>query len=93
MNPLLKDPTAAMRYQIAWPPTLLAGAAIADARWRVEPEEADGLIISSTFIDGRETGVHFGGGRAGCRYRLTCRIALSDGRSDDRSLAIRVEHR
>lgn len=93
MTPILKDPEAVLRYTIAWPASLIDGAAIADAVWVVEPDEPGGLTTSAHFIDGTETGAQFAGGIAGRVYHAVCRITLSDGRSADRSLVIRVEQR
>lgn len=91
MTPILKDPEAALNYAIRWPDTVLDGATIVSASWSIEPDEPDGITISSSFIDGSETGARFSGGIAGQVYRAGCHITLSDGRSADRSLVIRVE--
>lgn len=91
MTPILKDPDAALRYTIRWPDAVLDGATIATANWSIEPDEPDGITTSADFIDGSETGARFSGGVAGQVYRATCHIDLSDGRSADRSLVIRVE--
>lgn len=91
MKPILKDPDAVLSYAIRWPGAVLDGAAIMSADWRIEPDEDGGLNPSAAFVDGSETGARFGGGIAGQLYRATCRISLSDGRSADRSLLLRVE--
>lgn len=93
MTPILKDPDAVLRYTIAWPPSLIDGASISNAVWVVEPDEPGGLAASAHFIDGSETGAQFSGGIAGRVYHAVCRASLSDGRSADRALVIRVEHR
>ncbi len=91
MKPILKDPDAALRYAIRWPDAVLSGATITSADWTVEPTEAGGLAFASTFVDGSETGARIGGGIAGQLYRATCHITLSDGRTADRSLLLRVD--
>lgn len=91
MTPILKDPDAALSYAIRWPDAVLAGAGIAAASWSVEPEEPQGIAVSADFIDGSETGARFSGGLAGRVYRAACHVMLTDGRSADRSLVIRVE--
>lgn len=91
MTPILKDPDASLRYTIRWPETVLDGASIALAAWSVEPDEPGGISVSGDFIDGGDTGARFSGGIAGQVYRASCSVSLSDGRSADRSLVIRVE--
>ncbi|QLC23654.1 hypothetical protein HFP57_00495 [Parasphingopyxis algicola] len=93
MTPILKDPDAMLGYTIRWPDAVLDGAAIANASWSIEPDEAGAIVPSSDFIDGGETGARFSGGLAGRVYRAVCHIVLSDGRAADRSLVIRVEQR
>jgi len=93
MTPIIKDPEALLRYTIVWPPGVTDGAAITSAQWSVEPDEPGGVATSAHFIGGGETGAQFGGGIAGRVYRAICHVALSDGRSADRSLVIRVEQR
>ncbi|MBC2778316.1 phage fiber-tail adaptor protein [Parasphingopyxis marina] len=93
MTPIFKDPDAVLSYTIAWPVTVLDGAAIASADWTVEPDEPGGIAAAAPFIDGGETGAQFSGGVPGQVYRARCQIALSDGRSDDGSVVIRVEER
>ena len=91
MTPIFKDPDAALDYAIRWPDTVLDGAAISAASWSIEPDEPEGISVSSDFIDGSETGARFSGGLAGQVYRAACHITLSDGRAADRSLVIRME--
>jgi hypothetical protein len=91
MTPILKDPDAALTYAIRWPDTVLDGAVISAAIWSVEPDEPDGISVSSSFIDGSETGARFSGGVAGQIYRAVCHIDMPDGRIADRSLVIRME--
>lgn len=91
MTPILKDPGSALTYAIRWSDTVLDGASISAADWTVEPDEAEGISVSSSFIDGDETGARFAGGIAGQIYRAACHITLSDGRIADRSLVIRME--
>jgi len=93
MTPILKDPGAELRYVIAWPVGVLDGASIAMAEWTVEPEEDGGVATAAHFVSGSDTGAEFSGGIAGRVYRAACRVTLSDGRADERSLLLRVEQR
>lgn len=93
MTPILKDPGAVMRYTIAWPPGVLAGATIVEAVWTVEPVEDGGIAVDAHFIEGGDTGVALSGGAPGRVYRVACHAVLSDGREDARSVVLRVEDR
>lgn len=93
MTPILKDPGAALRFTIVWPPSVLDGAAIEAAAWAVEPAEDGGVETAAHFVSGSETGAEFSGGISGMLYRASCRVTLSDGRVDERSLLLRVEER
>jgi hypothetical protein len=93
MTPIFKDPDGILSYTIAWPASLLDGATIASADWAIEPDEPGGIAAAAPFIDGGETGAQFSGGLPGQVYRARCHVDLSDGRSDDRSVVIRVEDR
>ncbi|RED16046.1 hypothetical protein [Parasphingopyxis lamellibrachiae] len=91
MTLILKDPDAALNYAIRWPDAVLDGAGISAASWSIEPDEPQGIAVSADFIDGSETGARFSGGLAGRVYRAACHITLTDGRSADRSLVVRLE--
>ncbi|MBC7987880.1 MAG: hypothetical protein H7X93_14605 [Sphingomonadaceae bacterium] len=93
MTPILKDPGAELRYVIVWTPGVLDGASIEVAQWVVEPQEVGGVTTAADFISGSDTGAEFSGGIAGRVYRAACRVTLSDGRIDERSLLLRVEER
>jgi len=95
-NPL-KDPSAVLDYAFDWTGWLAAGETIA-----VDSETGEKLITitadtgitvdSSTESDGKVT-VWLSGGTAGINYKVACLITTSAGRTDERTLWIRVVDR
>ena len=89
----LKDPAAVIDYAVDWQSAYLAGQTINQSRWLVVPDDPGGLAVTvAALADGRAVATLTGGQR-GCVYRLTNRVTFSDGRSDERSLDVRVEDR
>jgi hypothetical protein len=89
----LKDPAAVIDYAIDWQSAYLAGATIIASHWQVVPDVPGGLaIVMTTEAAGRSVAM-LAGGQRGASYRLTNHVTLSDGRSDERSLDVRVEDR
>lgn len=87
----LKDCDSVLDYGFDWSEG--AGeAGIAESWWTAEP--ADGaLAIVEMRIEERTAFADISGGRAGCVYRISNRVTFTDGRIDERSLALRVEER
>lgn len=91
---LLKDPGARVEYGFDWDAEgQLAGRTIATATWTVAPAEPGGVGVAASRIEGSTARVTAEGGLAGRVYRLACRVTLSDGETDERQLALRVEDR
>lgn len=93
MTLYLKDPQGSLDYTIDWAAGYLSGQSVVTSLWSVLPAEADGLVVVATLHDGARTSATLEGGVAGHVYRVTNHVVLSDGRADERSLAIRVEQR
>ena len=94
MSLYLKDPQARIDYAIDWGPAYLDGQIIAASDWRVSPDEDDGVaIVEIGSFDLQRTAATVTGGVPGHVYRIGNRVTLSDGRSDERSLTVRVEER
>ena len=95
-NPL-KDPSAVLDYVFDWTEWLATGETIA-----VDSETGEKLITitadtgitvdSWTEDDGKVT-VWLSGGTAGINYKVACKITTSAGRTDERTLWIRVVDR
>jgi hypothetical protein len=93
MNIYLKDRQASVEYVVDWPAALIGDATIAASLWEVAPDEDGGVAVAGSAIDEARTSATLGGGIPGRVYRIRNRITLSDGRSDARSLSLRVEER
>jgi hypothetical protein len=85
-----KDPDAVLDYSVDW--TLwLAGDLIATSQWILEPA-ADLEAAVDTNTTTKAT-VWLRGGVAGTTYLATNRIVTLGGRTDDRTISIKVENR
>lgn len=93
MSIYLKDRQAAIDYAIDWPAATLGNATIAASEWEVGPDEAGGVAVAASAIEAARTTARLDGGAPGRVYRIRNRITLSDGRSDARSISLRVEER
>ena len=95
-NPL-KDPSAVLDYEFDWTRWLATGETIA-----VDSETGEKLITitadtgitvdSWTEDDGKVT-VWLSGGTAGINYKVACKITTSAGRTDERTIWIKVVER
>jgi hypothetical protein len=94
MTFLLKDPEAVLDYAIDWGAQYLdPGDLLAESSWAVDPDEPDGVaVVGSLFGDSIST-VQAAGGIAGRLYRLANRVVTQSGRTDERSIVLRVEKR
>ena len=87
-NPL-KDPSAVLDYAFDWTGWLAAGETIVGHTITADT----GITVdSSTELDGKVT-VWLSGGTAGKNYKVACKITTSAGRTDERTLWIRVVDR
>ena len=87
-NPL-KDPSAVLDYAFDWTGWLAAGETITDHTITADT----GITVdSSTESDGKVT-VWLSGGTAGINYKVACKITTSAGRTDERTIWIKVTDR
>lgn len=87
-NPL-KDPSAVLDYVFDWTEWLATGETITDHTITADT----GITVdSSAKSDGKVT-VWLSGGTAGKNYKVACKITTSAGRTDERTLWIRVVDR
>ena len=92
MSFYLKDPGASVDYAIDWS-QYLDGETIVASAWSVAPEEEGGVAIEDASFDTDRAAARMSGGVAGHVYSLSNQVTLSDGSSDARSIALRVEER
>jgi len=85
-----KDPQAVLDYTIDWTKWLdEAGDAIATSTWIVPT----GLTKVTETNTTKLATVWLSGGTVGTNYTVTNRITTAAGRTDDRSITIRVQER
>lgn len=93
-GPYLKDPAAVIDYSFDWAANYLAGGEnITSSSWSILPAgDAGDLSIDSTPVPvAGVTSVFVAQGIAGKIYQLTNHITTDQGRTDERSVMIRVE--
>ena len=90
MSVFLKDPSAEVDFSVDWSDWLGASESITGASWSVTPT---GLSLGAESAAGAVRGVMTSGGALGSVYRLTNRIVTDQGRTEDRSVTIKVEER
>ena len=87
-NPL-KDPSAVLDYVFDWTEWLATGETITNHTITVDT----GLTKDSSTESGGKVTVWLSGGTAGKNYKVACKITTSAGRTDERTLWIRVVDR
>ena len=93
MTLLLKEPSATLDYSVDWGADYLAGDALADSGWSIEPDEPGAVSVVSSDFDLLVSVVTVAGGVAGRIYRLTNHVTTAAGLQDSRSIMLRVEKR
>lgn len=83
-----KDPNATLDYEIDWA-AWLDGDTISTSTWIVPSGITDGTKSNTSTT----TTIWLSGGAAGERYRITNRITTAGGRTDDRSITVRVANK
>ena len=94
MTVFLKDPSAVVDFSINWGEDYLqSGEHILASSWGIFPNDGDGGLVIDQESEPEDgiTSVFVSAGRSGVIYRLTNQISTSQGRTDERSLTIRVE--
>jgi hypothetical protein len=85
-----KDPEAVLDYSVDWS-LWLAGDEISSSEWLLE----EGALLEQVIASNTTTKatVWLRGGRAGATYLVTNRIVTVGGRTDDRTISVKVEDR
>ena len=87
-NPL-KDPSAVLDYVFDWTGWLASGETIDTHTITVDT----GLTKDSSTESGGKVTVWLSGGTAGENYKVACLITTSAGRTDERTIWIKVTNR
>jgi hypothetical protein len=91
-NPL-KDPSAVLDYVFDWRPDtkpwLATGETITDHTITADT----GITVDSSTEDAGKVTVWLSGGTAGVNYKVACKITTSAGRTDERTIWIKVTNR
>ena len=88
-NPL-KDPSAVLDYVFDWREEWLAAAeTITDHTITADT----GITVDSSTEDDGKVTVWLSGGTAGINYKVACKITTSAGRTDERTIWIKVTNR
>ena len=87
-NPL-KDPSAVLDYVFDWTEWLATGETITDHTITADT----GITVDSSTEDTGKVTVWLSGGTAGQNYKVACKITTSAGRTDERTIWIKVTDR
>ena len=90
MSFYLKDPQSRVDYAIDWA-AYLDGQTIVASLWSVVPVELGGVAVEEDSFTPNRTAARLTGGIVGHCYSISNLVMLSDGASDVRSIALRVE--
>ena len=94
MTRLLKDPEAVLDSAIDWGAQYLdEGDLLADSSWTVNPDEPGGITVVGSDFGESISRVQAAGGLPGRVYRVANRVTTQSGRTDERSITLRVEQR
>lgn len=85
-SPLEKVPNAVLDYQLNWDKWLDTDETITASTWTVSA----GITMSDSANTDRTATVILSGGTAGQPYTATNQVTTSGGRTDERTLKIRV---
>ena len=88
-NQYLKDPSAILDWAFDWTDWLAAAETITDHTITADT----GLTVDSSTEDAGVVTVWLSGGTAGENYKVACLITTSAGRTDERTIWIKVTNR
>ena len=88
-NQYLKDPSAILDWAFDWTDWLAAAETITDHTITADT----GLTVDSSTEDAGVVTVWLSGGTAGENYKVACLITTSAGRTDERTIWIKVADR
>ena len=89
-NTIVKDPDAVLDYTWDW------GGWLDDITDTISSHEMvveTGVVCDSSSIVAKTVVAWISGGIAGTTYRVACRVVTAGGRTDDRSIFIKIKER
>ena len=94
----LKDPSAIVDYTFDWNDGYLDSTSspaetISTSTWAISPADSPGMTVSSNSKTATTATAFFTGGVVGNVYLATNHITTTGGRTDERTLTIRVGDR
>ena len=90
MKGFVKDPNAILDYSLDWAPWL-DGDTLTSSTWVVDSPLS--VVSGSEVFDNTTTSLFISGGVQGTSYTITNSITTAGGRTDDRSLELRIRNR
>jgi hypothetical protein len=88
-NQYLKDPSAVLDWAFDWTDWLATSETIANHTITADT----GLKVDSSAENNGKITVWLSGGTAGINYKVACKITTSAGRTDERTIWIKVTNR
>lgn len=85
----IKDPQSVLDYGFDWSDWLDTDDVVSTSTWTVPA----GITEDSDAKTDTTTTIWLSGGTVGSKYRITNRIVTDDGRTEDRSFYVKVEHK
>ena len=88
-NQYLKDPSAVLDWMFDWSDWLASGETITNHTITADT----GITVDSWTEDDGKVTVWLSGGTAGINYKVACKITTTAGRTDERTIWIKVVER
>lgn len=85
----VKDPDAVLDYKVDWSAWLAASETITTSTWTAPA----GVTVTTSSHDTTSATAWLSGGATGGIYDVTNRIVTNQGRTDDRTIKVRVVNR
>jgi len=85
----LKDPDAVLDFGFDWTNWLVTAETIVTSTWTVDTGITENINAKTTV----KTSIWLSGGTVGTTYHATNKIVTNQGRTDERTLSIRVRNR
>ncbi len=92
MRTIEKDPDALLDYGFDWSGWLVPGDSVSSASWAVTGSD-NAVTLADPDVSGSKCTVWASGGTVGRTYVLRCRVVTANGRTDDRSMTLRIVQR